>query len=135
MALTTAYINSARSIASTQTNNSQSTSYNTSLQSSQHSQHRTNLGSSTTIYPSSQQSDSLFNEPTRRASARMLTTSFTNKQKHDSRQKFYRDLSTPNKQQSSSNIPRTEKITSSTSNLSHSIKFIFFSRSKIINIF
>jgi len=108
---------------------SATTSSHYTIQSSKHGDERNKHGSSTTIYASSHQSDSLFNEPTIRKSARIMTTSYNNNQKESSRKNFYRDLSTPSKKlpdktQNLSDINR-EKITSSTSNLSYGKIFFY----------
>ncbi|UJR15371.1 hypothetical protein I4U23_002319 [Adineta vaga] len=84
-------LNYASSISSTETTNSRITSYYTSLRSSRQGSDRNNIGSSTTLYASSHQSDSLYNEPTRKKSARIQTTSF-NDHNENTRLKFYRDF-------------------------------------------
>jgi hypothetical protein len=103
---------------------SATTSSHYTIQSSKYRDERNNHGSSTTIYASSHQSDSLFNEPTIRRSGRIVTTPFNNNQRENSRMKFYRDLSTPvNKMtEKNQNLPDINrgKVKSSTSNLSSS---------------
>ena len=91
--------------------------------SSRQTDNRTQRGSETTIYGSSQQSDSLFNQPTIRGSGRIETTSFNQDQKRHTRLKHYRDLSTPpkksttDKRQNLSDIDR-RKLPLSTTDLS-----------------
>ncbi|CAF1072280.1 unnamed protein product [Adineta steineri] len=73
------HANYAGSVSSTDTSNSRITSYYASLRSSRESKDKSKDGSSTTIYASSHQSDSLYNEPTRKKPAKILTTSFNNR--------------------------------------------------------
>ncbi len=94
----------------------------TSSTSSRQTDNRTKHGSEATIYGSSQQSDSLFNQPVLQSAGRIETTSFNQDQKRHSRLKHYRDLSTPSKKmtdkrQNLSDIDR-RKLPSSTTDLS-----------------
>ncbi|CAF0885996.1 unnamed protein product [Adineta ricciae] len=116
------------SISSTETTNSRITSYYVSLRSSRLGSDRNTTGSSTTLYASSHQSDSLYNEPSIRKPAKILTTSFN---KHDDhlRAKFYREyaaLPDNNSMKRHNLLPASGgsgggggvgKLTSSTSNL------------------
>jgi len=111
------HLNYTDSSPNTEISSSRLSSYYTSLQSSRISDDRNKHGSPTTIYGSSHQSDSLFNEPTIRKPARILTTSYDNNQKDNPRLKFYRDLSTPtnktsDKYQNLSDIDRGNVISS-----------------------
>ena len=111
-------LNHQNSTSSTETTNSRITSYYTSLRSSR------NSANSATLYASSHQSDSLFNQPTKRPSPKIITTSFNKKDapKHGS----YRDLSTTpinHREKRQHLLPVgggvVGKLTSSTTNLSH----------------
>lgn len=87
--------------------------------------------SSTTIYSSSRQSDSLYNAPTRQGSARIVTTSFNNRLPTMSSPSYHRrKLSTPPvNQDNDDNEPRqillpigggiVGKLASSTTSLSY----------------
>lgn len=124
-----AFSNIPKSSPSTTTTSSHITSNYTSGRSSQRSDLPRTSGSSTTLHDSSQQSDSLYNQPTTQKSARIVTTSFNNDQRRQSRMKYYRDLSTP--RQRSNNHPQSNQsdidrrpITSSNIDVSSS-KFSF----------
>ena len=114
---------------STTTTSSHITSNYTSGRSSQRSDVPRISGSSTTLHDSSQQSDSLYDQPTTERSARIVTTSFNNDQRRQSRIKYYRDSSTPGKRSTNhhpsnqSDIDRQE-FTSSNIDVSSS-KFSF----------
>ncbi|CAF4382469.1 unnamed protein product [Rotaria sp. Silwood2] len=120
------------SSSSAGTTNSRLTMNGTPIRSSKQSEQRNIHGSSTTFYASSQQSDSLFNEPIHRSSGRVLTTRLDTNHTDNSRMKFYRDLSTPpiidvEKRHSllAKNGNVGKKITSSTTNISQRKNFIF----------
>jgi hypothetical protein len=129
---------SSGSSTGTRATNSQITSYYSSSPSThiktyinksdgEHNKH----DSSTTIYSSSHQSDSLYNAPTRQSSGRILTTSFNNRLKPMYSPSYNRKiLSTPPvKQDNEDNEPRQillpigggiiGKLASSTTNLSY----------------
>lgn len=107
---------------STATTNSQSTICNTSFQSSKRSDRPTTMGSSTTFYASSRQSDSLYNAPTNRSTGKILTTSFdeTPPYHNDSpRLKFYRDLPSSPIYDTGKRSNNQRKLASSTTNIKH----------------
>lgn len=105
--------------STTATTSSHITSNYTSGRSSQRSDVPRISGSSTTLHDSSQQSDSLYDQPNPQRSARIVTTSFNNDQRRQSRMQYYRDMSTPAKRSTNhvhsnrSDIDRRELTTSS----------------------
>ncbi|CAF4327227.1 unnamed protein product [Rotaria socialis] len=111
---------------------SRSTAFDTSFHSSQQSDRRTNHGSSTTVYASSHQSDSLYNQPTRKSTAKVLTTTFDDNLHHrtdNQRTKFYQNLSAQlvtNVDQRYNLMPNDKtsrhKLTSSAANVQHQSK-------------
>jgi hypothetical protein len=108
------------SASSTATSNSRITSYYTSLHSSRKS------NDTNTLYASSRQSDSLYNQPMKIQSPKIITTSFNKSRTDSPKLQSYRDLSTPPTNQRGKRqhlLPVgggiVGKLTSSNTSLSH----------------
>jgi len=127
------HLNYKNSTSSTETTNSRITSYYTSLRSSRPSKDRNKLGSSTTLYGSSHQSDSLFNEPTRKKPARVFTTSFANNQTNNPTVKFHQESLNYDGEKRQNLLPIgggiVGKLAASTTNLTYRKNFIPITKS------
>jgi hypothetical protein len=128
------YLCQTSSSSSAGTASSRVTSYYSSLRSTREHDQTSKQSSSTTLYASSHRSDSLFNQPTRKKTGQLLTTSFHSNTTDNARLKFYREVSTTamntdevEQVSSTINIDTREKVQPTTiiNNLSTYRKWIF----------